>query len=102
MSDSVNNTTMVKILGQEYKVKCPPDKVAELQESASYVHHAMQEVRDTGRVVGIDRVAVITALNIAYEMLMLRKQKQAYIDGLSQRIFELQEKIEAALNAEAV
>jgi cell division protein ZapA len=58
------------------------------------------EIRDHGHVVGIDRIAVLAALNIAYDMLVLKKQKQAYIDGLSERIFELQEKIEMVLNGE--
>lgn len=97
MNDITNSVT-VKIRGQEYKVKCPPDKIAELQESALYLDHLMQEIRDSGNILSMERVAVIAALNIANDMLTLKKQKHAYIDMLSKRIMELQQKIDQSLN----
>ncbi|QLH42571.1 MAG: cell division protein ZapA [Coxiellaceae bacterium] len=73
MSDA-NNSITVKILGKEYKIKCPPEKVAELQESAHYLDKMMQEIRDSGAVLSVDRIAVLAALNISHEMLILKKQ----------------------------
>ncbi len=99
MNDQQTSVT-VKILGQDFKVKCPPDKIVELQESALHLDQKMQEIRDSGAVLGADRVAVIAALNIAHEMLILKKQKNAYIDTLSKRILDLQIKIERALASE--
>lgn len=100
MNDQQTSVT-VKILGQDFKVKCPPDKIVELQESALLLDQKMAEIRDSGAVLGVDRIAVIAALNIAHEMLILKKQKNAYIDTLSRRILDLQTKIEHALATEA-
>lgn len=96
----MTNLIAVKILGQDYKIKCPPDKIAELQESANYLDRIMHDIRDGGQVLGLDRVAVIAALNIAHEMLSLKKQKNAYIETLSKRITDLQNRIEQALAIE--
>ena len=97
MNDSANSI-VVKIMGQEYKVKCPPDKITELQDSASYLDHLMQEIREGSNINSAERVAVIAALNIANDMLVLKRQKQAYIDMLSQRIQALHEKIAQSLS----
>jgi cell division protein ZapA len=99
MTESPNSIS-VKILGQEYKVKCPPDKIAELQESAVFLDNMMQEVREHGHVLSLDRIAVVSALNIAHEMLILKKQKNVYINTLSKRIQDLEHKIEHALASE--
>lgn len=102
MSNDIANSVAVKIMGQEYKIKCPPDKFSELQESAVYLDHLMQEIRDGGNILSMDRVAVIAALNIANDMLVLKRQKQVYIDMLSKRILELQQKIDQALTPEVI
>ena len=88
------NSISVKIMGQEYKIECPPDKVAELQESAIYLDRLMHEIRDNANIVSLDRIAVMAALNTAHDMLILKKQKRDYIDTLSQRIQDLQQKIQ--------
>ena len=96
------NSISIKILGQEYKVKCPPDKISELQESAVYLDRLMQEIRDNSNIISLDRIAVIAALNAAHEMLILKRQKHAYIDTLSKRIGDLQQKIQQTLTIESV
>ena len=98
---SEQNSISVKIMGKDYKIKCPPEKIAELQESATHLDKLMQEIRDAGHVLGIERIAVIAALNIAHDMLILKKQKNAYIELLNKRIMELQQKIERALASES-
>lgn len=94
------NSISVKIMGQEYKVKCPPDKIAELQESAVYLDRLMHEIRESSNILSLDRIAVIAALNTAHEMLILKRQKHAYIDSLSKRIGDLQQKIQQTLATE--
>lgn len=101
MNDSGNSIT-VKILGQEYKIKCPPDKMNELQESANYLNKMMLDLRDNTKIMGIDKIAVLAALNVTHEMLSLKKQKQLHIDSLSKRIQELQYNVEQALLQEAM
>jgi len=63
------NTVTVKILDKEYQVACPPEQEAELITSAKYLDKQMRGIRDTGKVIGLERIAVMAALNISYELL---------------------------------
>ena len=94
MSDADNNLIAVKILDRNYKVKCPPEKTHELQESASYVDDQMRKMLQSSSIHSTDRVAIITALNICHELMQLKKQKNNYIEVMNQRIQDLQRRIE--------
>ena len=63
------NTVTVKILDKEYQVACPQEQEAELITSAKYLDKQMRGIRDTGKVIGLERIAVMAALNISYELL---------------------------------
>ena len=64
-----NEAIKVKILDKEYLVACPPDEESALQASARHLSDKMTEIRRSGKVVGIDRIAVMAGLNIAHEAL---------------------------------
>ena len=66
---STPNTTTVKILDKDYQVTCPEEKEAELLVSAKYLDKQMRGIRDTGKVIGLERIAVMAALNISHELL---------------------------------
>jgi cell division protein ZapA len=57
----------VMILDKEYLVACPPEEERVLQASARHLSDKMSEIRKSGKVVGIDRIAVMAGLNIAHE-----------------------------------
>ncbi|MEJ2531222.1 MAG: cell division protein ZapA [Halioglobus sp.] len=63
------NTVTVKILEKEYQVACPPEQESELVVSARYLDKQMRGIRDSGKVIGLERIAVMAALNISYELL---------------------------------
>jgi len=63
------NTVTVQILEKEYQVACPQEQEAELVTSAKYLDKQMRGIRDTGKVIGLERIAVMAALNISYELL---------------------------------
>jgi cell division protein ZapA len=63
------NTVTVKILDKDYQVACPPEQEAELLVSAKYLDKQMRGIRDSGKVIGLERIAVMAALNIGYELL---------------------------------
>ncbi|MGD8590623.1 MAG: cell division protein ZapA, partial [Chromatiales bacterium] len=86
------------ILDKEYRISCQPEERDALIESARYLDNKMREVRQTGRVIGTEKIAVMVALNIAHEFLELKKHKSDDTHALSHRIKNLQEKIEIALN----
>jgi cell division protein ZapA len=85
-----------KILDKEYAVACAPAERAELLESAEYLSKQMKEIRDTGRVVGTDRIAVMAALNIANDLLQARRKGTGGKE-LGARLKSLRERTEVAL-----
>ena len=93
----------VTILGREYRVACGEDEQAELLEAVALLDARMREIRDKGRTAGIDRIAVMAALNIANELLRERRKPSraagAAIDppGAQRRIRDMGEAIDKAL-----
>ena len=68
------HTVTVKILDKEYQVACPQEQEADLIVSAKYLDKQMRDIRDTGKVIGLERIAVMAALNISYELLQASEQ----------------------------
>jgi cell division protein ZapA len=66
---SEQNTLEVKILDKEYLVACPPDKQKELREASMQLDSKMREIRSSGKVFGSERIAVMAALNLTYELM---------------------------------
>lgn len=95
-----NIAVSVYILDKEYRVVCREGEQDGLRASAQYLDRRMREIRQSGRIVGADRIAVMAALNITHELLEQRTTQGHGEQVLSQRIQSLQEKIEGALNDE--
>jgi cell division protein ZapA len=91
----------ISLLGREFRVSCPDGEERQLLASADYLNRKLKEVRDTGKVVGNERIAIMTALNIAHEFL---SQKQPNAPGdtpaIRRRIIAMQETVETALAAD--
>ena len=68
------NTVTVRILDKDYQVACPEEQEAQLLVSAKYLDKQMRSIRDTGKVIGLERIAVMAALNIGYELLQASDQ----------------------------
>jgi cell division protein ZapA len=90
-------TVSVKILDKEYQVACPPEEVDALTASARYLDQQMHVIRDTGKVFGLDRIAVMAALNIANEFLATRHSVDSVQTAADEHINRLDRKITAAL-----
>jgi cell division protein ZapA len=97
MSEKESATVTVRILEKEYFVSCPQDERADLLDSAEYLNKKMREIRDTGKVVGADRIAVMAALNMANELLRLRKLDTELQGAVSGRVKNMRERVETAL-----
>lgn len=65
-------TVAVRILDKEYQVACPPEQQAELLLSAKHLDEQMRAIRGTGKVIGLERIAVMAALNISHDLLRAR------------------------------
>ena len=96
MSEERISRVSVRLLDREFQVACPVDERSDLLDSAEYLDAKMREVRDGG-VVGLDRVAVISALNIANELIKLRRNGGSLDIDIGARLRGLRERVESAL-----
>jgi cell division protein ZapA len=90
-------TVNAKILAKEYTIACPADEREALEESVRHVDSKMQEIRNGGKVIGAERIAVMAAINIAHEMLKSQSQVQSIDVDVITRLDELQSKINDSL-----
>ncbi|MCI0732502.1 MAG: cell division protein ZapA [Methylococcaceae bacterium] len=91
----------IQVLGKEYRIACADEERDDLLESARYLDQKMREIRDTGRVVGLDRIAVMAALNIANELAQSNRKNNASSRELCDRLVRIQERIGAVLDPKA-
>jgi cell division protein ZapA len=89
---------IVQILDKDYRVACQEGQQDSLLASARFLDQKMREIRAGGRVIGTDRIAVMTALNLAHELLELQRERDQLGDSFGRRIKALREKVEIALN----
>lgn len=68
------NAVSIKILNKEYRINCPVGEEESLIKSANYVEEKMREVRTSGKIISLDRLAIMAALNIAHELVSLQIQ----------------------------
>jgi len=59
----------INIMGREFRVACPEEEQKGLLEAVDYLNRKMQEIRGGGKVVGLERIAMMAALNVAHELL---------------------------------
>jgi len=87
----------VSILDKDYKIACPTGEQPALLASAKYLDGKMREVRDNGNIMGAERVAVITALNITNDFLNSNLVQKELGEELPPRLKNLETKISQAL-----
>ena len=76
----------VAIMGREFRVTCPDEEREELLQAVTYLDKKMCEIRDNGKVVGSERIAIMAALNIAHELLATRVRGGFDIGEFKRRI----------------
>ncbi|MFP6828508.1 MAG: cell division protein ZapA [Gammaproteobacteria bacterium] len=89
----------IRILEKEYQVACPAGEKADLVASAELLNQKMREIRDSGKVVGLDRVAVMAALNMANELLQRTGQDRELQDIVGLRVKAMRERLDSALGS---
>ena len=87
----------LRIMEKEYVVACPYEERSALLDAGEFLNARMREIRDSGKVVGHDRIAVMVALNLANELLRL-KNRDAKLEGeVAPRLRAMRERVEGAL-----
>ena len=89
----------VTILGRQFRVACTEDEQQELRKAVSYLDGKMREIRDGGKVIGVERIAIMAALNMAHELMSVR------VDGVDlgevrRRMSEMRTMIDEILAAQ--
>ena len=90
-------TTTIEILGKLYPIRGAESEVDALQKAAVYLNQKMNEVQASGKAINLERIAIITALNITYQFLQLDAQQNTIIDKINQRISSIHDKLEGAV-----
>jgi cell division protein ZapA len=93
------NTSPIKvtILEKEYLIACEESEKESLRSSADFLNQKMNEMKRDGGVIGSERIAVMTALNITNELLAYKKENQDYTSSIDSTLKRLQSKINDAL-----
>jgi cell division protein ZapA len=97
MSEAALARVSVRILEKEYQFACAVDERAALLDSAEFLNSEMKKIRDSGKVIGLDRIAVMAALNMANELLKGRTRDTSVEGDVVHRIRLLRERVEATL-----
>ena len=76
----------VTIMGREFRVTCPDEERKGLLEAVAYLDKKMREIRDSGKIVGSERIAIMAALNITHELLTTRNREGFDMEEFKRRI----------------
>jgi cell division protein ZapA len=87
----------ISIMGREFRVACPEEEQAGLLEAVDYLNKKMLEIRDGGKIIGLERIAIMAALNIAHEMLSMRVGGAFDMGDLKRRMARMETIIDQAM-----
>jgi cell division protein ZapA len=88
----------IRILDKEFRVACPPEERESLLAAARYLNERMREVRDTGKVIGLDRIAVMAGLNVANELLRQQAREDRVGTTVLPRLGALQSRMQSLID----
>ena len=90
-------TVTVSILDKDYQVSCKPDEVSALQQSARYLDKKMREIKSGSSILGLDRIAMMAALNIANDYLSENQKTESLVASQAREMAFLTGKLDQAL-----
>ncbi|WP_251358707.1 cell division protein ZapA [Kangiella sp. TOML190] len=104
MSSSKNSSEKVipvniSILGKEFQVASPESEHQQLLQAANFLDKRMREIRESGKVLGLERIAVMAALNLSYELLSKSDSNPEEISIINNKLQSLSDKIDHSLES---
>jgi len=87
----------INIMGREFRVACPENEQKGLLEAVDYLNKKMLEIRENGKVVGLERIAIMAALNIAHELLATKVGGGFDIAELKRRMAHMETVLDQAM-----
>ena len=86
----------ISIMGRDFSVACAPQEQEDLLEAARYLDRSMKDIQKTGKIIGAERCAIMAALNITNDLLLLQKTTSGQ-DDVKARLNQLQDRIDEVL-----
>ena len=90
----------VNIMEREFRVSCTEEERRDLLKAVDYLNAKMREIRDTGKVIGVERIAIMAALNITHEYLSTRVDGGFDVGEFKRRMLSMQAIIDQAMNSQ--
>jgi cell division protein ZapA len=90
----------VSILGRQFRIACTDEERRDLLKAVQFLDERMRAIRDSGKVIGVERIAIMAALNIAHELLTTRVDGAFDIGELKRRMNSMSSAIEQTLSAQ--
>ena len=87
----------VKILEKEYQISCLASERNALLDSAEALNKKMREIRDSGKVGGLDRIAVMAALNMAHDLIQAETKDQVIENSLGIRLKTMADQVDSVI-----
>jgi len=100
MSTQTKGGLDVSIMGREFRIACTEEEQKDLLKATEYLNNKMREIRDAGKVIGVERIAIMAALNIAHEFLSTHVEGGFDVGEFKRRIFRMQATIDQAMNGQ--
>lgn len=90
----------VTILDRTLRIACGPGEQDDLLQAVDYLNDKMRSMRDSGKVIGGERIAILTALNLAHELLARKGDPAFDIRSCERRMQRMAAAIDEALSAQ--
>ena len=90
----------VNVMGREFRVSCTDEERRDLLKAVDHLNSKMREIRDTGKIIGVERIAIMAALNIAHEYLSTRMDGGFDVGEFKRRMSSMQATIDQAMNGQ--
>ena len=92
-----STSVQVKIMDKEYQVNCPPSDKDALIKSARYLDENMSKIKGRGNIHGVEKIAVMAALNITHDMLRKNRLINETRHATAQQVQGIETKIDSAI-----
>ena len=102
MSIPASDPVALRLIDREFLIACAPEEREGLLEAASFLDRKMRELRANAKAPSFERLAVLTAISVAHELLILRKRHEGHEQRLSDGLAALRSRLDAALDGDPV
>ena len=102
MSTPASEPVALRLIDREFLIACAPEERDGLLEAAGFLDRKMRELRANAKAPSFERLAVLTAISVAHELLILRKRHDGQEQRLSDGLAALRSRLDAALDGDPV